>query len=479
MTKEKKKSLLITIAVILAAVLVIGLTVYNRLSDSGVLLRNKTAAESPNYKVDGMMMAYFYGSQYQSYYSYLSYLGVDTSVSLKQQECPYYSNGTWFDYFVDMTKDYVTEILALCEGAREAGITLDDSDRAAIDENIQQLEDNAALYGYTANNYLLLTMGNPIKTKDVKKCMELNTLAGKYYNQFMDSLNYSDAEIQAYYEENKDTIDGVDYYSYSFYSSDYTEYDANDNPVTSSDADSAKAHAAAEQLAAAASGEEFESTLTALLNVTLNSDEDSINSAVKNTFHQHYTKAQLAGAGTDVSDWAFSASAGDSYTVGEEGDSSFTVYLLARAPYADETKSRDVRHILFTYDSYEDDTKVNEVYSEWEAAGFSEDKFIELVSLWSEDPGSVENGGLYEDVVPGQMVEEFEDWLFAAKNPGDHGIIESDYGWHIMYFAGEGDLSVWQLTAKNELQSADYSEMLAGRSNGITFKDKAIAQINA
>ena len=67
MTKEKKKSLLITICAILAVVLVLGLVVYNRLYDSGVILRSKTAASSEHYKVSGTMMAYFYNTQYQSY----------------------------------------------------------------------------------------------------------------------------------------------------------------------------------------------------------------------------------------------------------------------------------------------------------------------------------------------------------------------------------------------------------------------------
>ncbi len=66
--KKDKKTLLITIAVIVIAAIVIGLAIYARLDLSGSLLRSKTAMESPNFKVDGAMMAYFYGNQYQNYY---------------------------------------------------------------------------------------------------------------------------------------------------------------------------------------------------------------------------------------------------------------------------------------------------------------------------------------------------------------------------------------------------------------------------
>ena len=119
---NKQKNLIIAVCVILAAVLVIGLSVYTSLGDNGTLLRNKTAAESENFEINGTMMAYFYASNYQSYYSYLSYLGVDPSVSLKSQPCSYLSGGSWFDYFVSITKTYTDELLALCEGAKAAEI---------------------------------------------------------------------------------------------------------------------------------------------------------------------------------------------------------------------------------------------------------------------------------------------------------------------------------------------------------------------
>lgn len=36
----------------------------------------------------------------------------------------------------------------------------------------------------------------------------------------------------------------------------------------------------------------------------------------------------------------------------------------------------------------------------------------------------------------GQMVEEFEDWCFAEHTEGDMGIVETVYGYHVMYFVG-------------------------------------------
>lgn len=72
----------------------------------------------------------------------------------------------------------------------------------------------------------------------------------------------------------------------------------------------------------------------------------------------------------------------------------------------------------------------------------------------SSDPGSNTNGGLYEDVYPGQMVETFNDWCFAdGRQPGDYGIVKTDYGYHIIFFVGAGDEIYWFQTAKEDYLS--------------------------
>ncbi|MBO7405128.1 MAG: peptidylprolyl isomerase [Clostridia bacterium] len=476
MTKEKKKTLLITICAILAVVLVLGLVVYNRLYDSGVILRSRTAASSEHYKVSGTMMAYFYNTQYQSYYSYFSYLGIQAGTSLKSQPCSFLSDGgSWFDYFMDNTESYVANMLELCEGAHDAGITLDADDKAAIEENIHALEETAKAYGYNAKTYLLMTMSNPVSVSDVRKCMELNTLAQKYYNSYMDSLSYTDEQIEEYYNENASTFEGVDYYSYTLYATDFAEYDENENPTTTSAENSAKAYAAAETLAAATTASAFEDALRTLA-AKEGTTEDSVESAVANAFHRH----ALASSIPSVSDWAFSANVGESMIDGEEGATTYTVYLLTAAPYRDEQKTRDIRHILFQHDNHEDSSAADAAYAEWEAAGFTEEKFIEMVPTYSEDPGSVDNGGLYENVAEGDMVTEFNDWLFdASRKPGDHGLIEAaSTGWHLMYYVGEGDKAGWQNTVESALKSADYNEMLNSYSSGINFNSSVYADIN-
>ena len=104
-------------------------------------------------------------------------------------------------------------------------------------------------------------------------------------------------------------------------------------------------------------------------------------------------------------------------------------------------------------------TKAEEVMNEWLNGAADEDSFAAMAKTYSEDPGSASNGGLYEDVYVGQMVEPFETWCFdETRNYGDYGIVKTTYGYHIMYFVGS-DL-VWYLTAENDMMAEKGNEFL-------------------
>lgn len=80
------------------------------------------------------------------------------------------------------------------------------------------------------------------------------------------------------------------------------------------------------------------------------------------------------------------------------------------------------------------------IYDQWLAGEKTEASFGALANEKSEDQnGQVTNGGIYTNVVKGQMVKEFDDWCFdATRKPGDHGMVKTVYGYHVMYYvAGE------------------------------------------
>ena len=134
-----------------------------------------------------------------------------------------------------------------------------------------------------------------------------------------------------------------------------------------------------------------------------------------------------------------------------------------------EETSIDVRHILFLSDADQDGTSTDEEKAAAKAkaeamleeylADPTEEHFAELANLNSEDPGSNTKGGLYEGVKQGDMVQTFNDWCFdEARQIGDNGIVETDYGFHVMYFAGR-DLA-WKTTARDSIREAHITALV-------------------
>ena len=55
-------------------------------------------------------------------------------------------------------------------------------------------------------------------------------------------------------------------------------------------------------------------------------------------------------------------------------------------------------------------------------------------------------------------MESFRDWaLDPSRQPGDTGLVQSDYGWHIMYYVADGDPAWIVETADPALRGEDYT----------------------
>ena len=94
---------------------------------------------------------------------------------------------------------------------------------------------------------------------------------------------------------------------------------------------------------------------------------------------------------------------------------------------------------------------------EWLAGDKTEESFAAMVKEKTDDTASKETGGLYESVDPGEMVEEFNDWCFdESRKPGDVGMVETTYGYHIMFYNGHAEEINWKETARTAISTADY-----------------------
>lgn len=113
-------------------------------------------------------------------------------------------------------------------------------------------------------------------------------------------------------------------------------------------------------------------------------------------------------------------------------------------PYMDNGKSRlakvlsfndklcKVRHILISAPKG-DDAKIasSKKLADSLVKIVNKDNFESMVMTYSEDPGSKNSGGVYEDFFPNDMVKPFAD--FSAEKPiGTIGVVQTDFGFHII-----------------------------------------------
>lgn len=156
----------------------------------------------------------------------------------------------------------------------------------------------------------------------------------------------------------------------------------------------------------------------------------------------------------------------------------------------------DVRHILIKVEgttdadgntTYSDDqweacrAEAQAILDQWLAGDKTEETFAELANSSSEDGGSNTNGGLYEDVVLGEMVEEFEAWCFdESRQYGDYDLVKTPYGYHVMFFVASDEQ--WYVYAKSNLISDTMNEQMeeatADMEMKINYKNIALGELD-
>ena len=441
------------------------------------------AAKSDNFSVSLAMINRIFKSTYNDFTSYYaSYYGFDTAKSSRVQYYDEENGITWYDQFIDSAKSNVKQLLTLCEAAKKDGLSLDEEDKKNIDTNIENMRAAADNAGQAFDDYISTTFGSGLTEKDVRENLEQTTLAQKYYQKVYNSFNYTDEEYEKAYEENKESYQYVDFLTFTF---GYGTVDSSESSVTIDEKQKEVAKKAADELAKTKTEEEFTEHIKKYLNenrsyVNLSAEEshteEEYQSAIESQVKSAKVEKYAYEATTDAGKWLFADSRNINDTYVFEGTSSYNVVMLLKKPYRDESINKNVRHILFTADTYGSDAnaqkKADEVYEEWKKGEATEESFGKLATIYNadSDSGSAASGGLYENVYEGKMVPEFNDWIFdPERKEGDTGIVKTTYGYHIMYYVGSS-MPVWKLSVDGVLRRNDYNEAYSEVEKTITIE---------
>lgn len=375
----------------------------------------------------------------------------------------------WSDYIRQTALQSLHEIEALYMEAVNAGYKLTEDQQKEIDESIEKARSTAKENDFSLNRYLIYQFGKGVDENLLREVFEKQTVSQAYLSDKYDEIKDSqtDKKIENEFKNNKKDYGLVTIRAFTIPANAKTDEDMTDEEKQAA-LDQALEAAKKKADAAVKTITDEESFLAA---AEANTAEDQAFKPESSLLEGTKYASIQSSLGTNTADWVYDSArkVGDVSVI--EGANQYVIAYMVKLPYKDEAKPANVRHILFqfTTDDQGNVSMTDEEKAELKAQAEdvlkefkkdpSEDKFIELVSQYSKDSGSVENGGLYEDIrSDSSYVEAFKSWAIDPdRKEGDVDIVETEYGYHIMYFKGYSEHAVWYSDIKDALAQNDYN----------------------
>ena len=489
------------IAIVLVVALVVAGTTF--VKNSGIKEKKTVAAVIGDHEINAVEMSYYYADTIENNYNrwvqaygenislYTSMIGLDLTQPLSAQT--YSDATTWADYFVDIAMSTAQRDYLLADKAMAEGFTMTEDSKAQLDQTFDNLPGYAKLAGFSdVNSYLHAMYGPGANEESYRAYAERSALASDYYNAYSENLVIDDAAIRAYEADKFDEFSSFSFanyvISYSYFLNGGTE-DADGNVTYSDeekDAARAAAKAAAEALPQCATVDELNAAIANLSLVEGAPAEATQYDNVLYTSANTNIQQWLVDANRKVGD--FTVVANEVVSTDENGEEVTTINSYTAYVFTGRNDNTDpmvnVRHILASFEGGTTDENGVLVYSDDEKAAAlaeaesalelyemgdkTETAFADLAVSNSDDVGSAPNGGLIEDIAAasGEYVQAFTDWsVDSARKPGDTGIVETEYGYHVMYFVGQDEMTYRDRMISERIQQENiatwYDDILA------------------
>lgn len=489
---RKRTTIIYSVIAAVIAVLVAALLIWR----SGFFQARASAATLGSDTLSTAELSFYYYDARRNTAMYSSY-GIGNFDTTKSDEEQFYNEGTgqtYRDYFLEEALKNAQQHKALAEEALKAGHT-EAEVKESVDAYVDSFKSQAASSGYSYASYLRANYGPYMSVSVFEKLYTRYQLASLAASDKYEELysSYTQEDLDAYYKDNADSLDTIEYSHLYFPAATVETKDADGNDLAEDEVSKLKEEALADAkekaedaLKAVEDGSTFQSQID---KYELTTGGDHVSAVGTSTINSSYRDQLLALGKNDVE-------------LVENENGYYVVSLHDR--FLSEEPTRDVRHILARAESTTDDdnklvaptdeawaaakAKMDEIQAAWDASGKTEDDFAKLANEKSDD-GDGTTGGLYERNTEGYFVPEFNDWVFdSSRKPGDVGMVQHSaeegatsgyYGYHLIYYVGENE-PVWKGTARstlaNEAQqswidtlSADYTTAL---TNGAEYLGK-------
>ena len=430
----------------------------------------------------------FYGDAYDQYSNYASLFismnyGLDVTKPLSSQLYDEETGETWADYFIDSAIESAKSTYALYNAAMSNGdYKLPADFETQLNASLASTRALAGYYGFNSMEaYLKAMYGNGANEETYVNYFRVNAIAEAYYAEYYENLEYTQEQIDTYNTEHYNDFSLFEYSYFYVPVNKYLPETKEGEEITAEQRAAAEASAekAVDGLAVSKDLDTLNMLISMLPFATDKTDAEVVDGTTYKSIGELYRDwvADSARVPGETSVFAYESTSDKD----EDLDGYYVVLFQGRKDH--NTLLRAVRHMLVSFEGgkkaedgttiYTEEekakakTEAEKTYNEWLATGkLDSEGFAAMVSTkTSDDGGSNTNGGLYENVYEGQMVANFNDWVFdAARKPGDHAIIETELGYHIMFFVEEQSNTYREYLIENTLRSNDltkwYDELL-------------------
>ena len=467
-------------------------------SYTGIIERNTTVLTVNGEEIKQPEFAYYYNNAYSMAYQYANYgyVQYDTTKTPDVQtyngemgeikDFPEDQTAMWTDYFSFYAQNSIKSIKSGVAEAKKLGLELDEADLAAVQSNIDSTKSNAESGGYSLSKEVREAFDNALSTYAVASFRSYTITAETVANE-EDGTQEANEKTLAAAKERADAIVAAATSENAFLSAIQKDANANgdDTNYLTDDTTSLHKNVSSSDAQSAVSDSEFISMLyskDAKANTTYVAEsetgytvayilegahqpDDSVTYDVRHIL----VKFPEDAANDAADDTAAPAEDGEEETTTEaakETAEEITVSALDLSAYSDVNVILDVDGKSATNKAtYQ---KAQDILEEYLKGEHTEDAFAALAKKYSED-SNASDGGIYTDVTIGQMVEPFESWAIAkGRKAGDVGIVETQYGYHIMYFVKTTSVP-WDDKVRSDLVSTDLNDYLQGLADDEAF----------
>ena len=364
----------------------------------------------------------YYTEQYGDYATY--YMGLDLDKPFSEQIYNKQTGMTWEQYFIEDAFYAWHRYQALTDEAEKRGFRLSVEYQQYFDNLRSTLEKKAEEGEYESVDAMLQgDLGSCVTFDDYYNYLRLYYISNLYFDERIASFKFTDAELEAYYQENEEVLrlygiskdSGLLIDLRNILVKPVSTKDANGNSVVTDEAWEDcrdKAQAIIQQWQ---SGELTENSFAELAK---QKSEDK-NTAEQGGLRQYVSKNSLTTV--DVRHILITPKGG--------------------------TKGADGYTITYSEEEWEAcRVEAQSILDMWLAGDQTEAYFGELANEYSADNnGKVTNGGIYTDINKGDMVSAFDAWIFDdSRQAGDTGLVKTEYGYHVMYFVHrDGAVEDW------------------------------------